>query len=52
VGNARLNLSESVENEWLCSLIPKEYGLPVAHCEMVQFEDVRVLAVARFGRLT
>jgi serine/threonine-protein kinase HipA len=50
VGNARLNLGESVENEWLCSLILKEYGLPVAHCEMVQFEDVKALAVARFDR--
>lgn len=50
VGNARLNLTESVENEWLCALILREYGLPVARCEMVQFEEVKALSVERFDR--
>jgi len=39
-----------VENEWLCSLILKAYGLPVAACEPLQFEDMKVLSVERFDR--
>jgi serine/threonine-protein kinase HipA len=49
-GNMRLDLGESVENEWLCSLILKAYGLPVANCEPVQFDDTKALAVERFDR--
>ena len=49
-GGMRLDLSESVENEWLCSLILKAYGLPVATCERVQFDDMKALAVERFDR--
>lgn len=40
----------SVENEWLCSRIMQAFGLPVAHCEIAQFEDIKVLAVERFDR--
>lgn len=50
VGNMRLDLSHSVENEWLCSRILAAYGLPVAECEPLQFEDTKVLAVKRFDR--
>jgi serine/threonine-protein kinase HipA len=50
VGNRKLDLRESVENEWLCSLILRAYGLPVAACEPMQFEDQRVLVVERFDR--
>lgn len=50
VGNSRVNLSTSVENEWLCLKILKAYGLPVASAEMAQFEDQRVLVVERFDR--
>ena len=49
-GGMRLDLSESVENEWLCSLILKAYGLPVAACECVQFDGMKALAVERFDR--
>jgi serine/threonine-protein kinase HipA len=49
-GGMRLDLSESVENEWLCSVILKAYGLPVATCECVQFDDMKALAVERFDR--
>lgn len=45
-----LSFSDSVENEWLCSQIVKEFGLPVANCEIVNFEDVKVLIVERFDR--
>lgn len=50
VGNMKLDLSHSVENEWLCSRILAAYGLPVAECEPLQFEDMKVLAVRRFDR--
>jgi len=51
VGNLRLDMSESVENEWLCSRILHAYGLPVASTQVLQFEDMKVLAVERFDRL-
>ncbi|MBI2732117.1 MAG: type II toxin-antitoxin system HipA family toxin [Aquabacterium sp.] len=51
VGGMGLDLRESVENEWLCSQILAAYGLPVAHCEPVQFEDAKALAVERFDRM-
>lgn len=50
VGGLQLDLSASVENEWLCSLILRAYGLPVANCEPLQFEDMKVLSVERFDR--
>ena len=50
VGNLRLDLSESVENEWLCMQILAAYGMPVARTQMLTFEDVKVLAVERFDR--
>lgn len=46
----QMDLSDSCENEWLCSLIAKGYGLPVAESEILYFEDVKVLCVARFDR--
>lgn len=51
VGNMRADMSSSVENEWLCSLILDAYGLPVAKCQPVRFEDTKALAVERFDRL-
>jgi serine/threonine-protein kinase HipA len=50
VGNMRLDLGESVENEWLCMEILAAYGLPAARTEPLQFEDMKVLAVERFDR--
>jgi serine/threonine-protein kinase HipA len=46
----RADMSASVENEWLCSLILREFGLPVAQASPMQFEEVKVLSVARFDR--
>lgn len=51
VGNMKFDLSESVENEWLCSEILAAYGLPIARTESLQFEDMKVLAVERFDRM-
>jgi serine/threonine-protein kinase HipA len=48
--NSRFDLSTSVENEWLCHLILKAFGLPVADMNIVEFENKRVLAVKRFDR--
>ncbi|NTW16111.1 MAG: type II toxin-antitoxin system HipA family toxin [Syntrophaceae bacterium] len=45
-----MDLSDSVENEWLCHLIVKAYGLSVAHAEIRTFDDVKVLVVERFDR--
>lgn len=44
------DLNNSVENEWLCAQILREYGLPVAECELAQFGTQRVLVVKRFDR--
>ncbi|MDB5819252.1 MAG: hipA [Rhizobacter sp.] len=49
-GMARLDLRQSVENEWLCSRIVDALGLPAAACEMAEFGAQRVLVVERFDR--
>ena len=51
VGNMKLDLSHSIENEWICARILAGYGLPVADCEPLQFEDMKVLSVTRFDRV-
>ena len=45
-----IDLSQSVENEFLCSLIAREFGLPVAECFIMQAGNIKALAVARFDR--
>ncbi|MBD3667747.1 MAG: type II toxin-antitoxin system HipA family toxin [Kangiella sp.] len=50
VGAFRGDMSESVENEWLCSKLASELGLDVAHCDIEVFEDQKVLSVERFDR--
>lgn len=50
VGNRRLDLSHSIENEWLCAQILLELGLHVAQTEIGQFGDQRTLIVERFDR--
>lgn len=50
VGNMKLDLNHSIENEWLCARILAAFGLPVADCEPLQFEDMKVLSVTRFDR--
>lgn len=46
----RIDMSTSVENEWLCARILHAYGLPVASCEIANFGSQRVLVVERFDR--
>lgn len=46
-----LDLSESIENEWLCLKILEAYGLAVNQAKIMSFEDVKTLVVKRFDRL-
>lgn len=45
-----LDLTDSVENEWLCLRIAAAYGISAAHGEIVSAEGVKALAVERFDR--
>jgi len=45
-----IDLSTSVENEWLCSEIVRAYGIEAARCRMETFADFKVLVVERFDR--
>jgi serine/threonine-protein kinase HipA len=45
-----IDMTKSVENEWLCMTLARELGLPVANTEMADFNGVRALVVERFDR--
>jgi serine/threonine-protein kinase HipA len=49
-GGLGLDMTGSVENEWLCSKIAAAVGLEAANCEIASFEDVTALVVERFDR--
>ena len=51
VGGMRADFSTSVENEWLCARIAREFGLPVAACDIAVFGRHKVLVVERFDRV-
>ena len=50
IQHQQMDLSDSCENEWLCSQIAQAFGLPVAQCEIGHFADVKALVVERFDR--
>jgi serine/threonine-protein kinase HipA len=50
IGNMQIDMRHSVENEWLCSKLVAAFGIPIAPCDMLRFEDQKVLAVERFDR--
>ena len=50
VGNMRADMSQSVENEWLCAQLVREMGVPIAETEMATFGEQRALVVQRFDR--
>lgn len=50
VGNRQLDLSHSVDNEWLCAALLRKLGLPVANTDIGQFGEQRALIVERFDR--
>lgn len=45
-----IDLSTSVENEWLCAQIVRAYGIEVASCRMETFGEFKTLVVERFDR--
>ena len=49
-GGLQLDLSDSVDNEWLCAALLDALGLPVARTEIGRFGEQRVLVVERFDR--
>ncbi|MDX1900765.1 MAG: type II toxin-antitoxin system HipA family toxin [Gammaproteobacteria bacterium] len=50
IQHQQMDLRDSCENEWLCAQIAEAFGLPTAPCEILHFEDVKVLSVERFDR--
>lgn len=51
IGSANgVDLSHSVENEYLCMKLTKAIGLPVADVEIADFDGRRALVVERFDR--
>ncbi len=50
IGGLGLDMTGSVENEWLCAKLISAMGLDVAKCDIVRFEDVTALVVERFDR--
>jgi serine/threonine-protein kinase HipA len=50
VGGRRMDMSTSLENEWLCAALLRGYGLHVASSEVKQFGATRALVVTRFDR--
>jgi serine/threonine-protein kinase HipA len=49
-GSRRVDLGDSIENEWLCAQILYHLHVPVAVTEMWRFEDQKALVVTRFDR--
>lgn len=50
IGNTQIDMSTSVENEWLCSRILAAFNLPVAQTEIGEFGSQKALIVERFDR--
>jgi serine/threonine-protein kinase HipA len=50
IGTMNVDMSASIENEWLCSRIAAAFGLEVATCEIETFGSVKALVVERFDR--
>jgi serine/threonine-protein kinase HipA len=51
VGGRQVDMSTSLENEWLCTRILAEYGIPIASCDLKQFGSTKALVVTRFDRV-
>jgi serine/threonine-protein kinase HipA len=50
VGGRQMDMSTSLENEWLCSRLLAGFGVPVADCEVKEFGSTKALIVTRFDR--
>ncbi len=50
VAPSGIDLTTSVQNEWLCMQIVAAFGIATPRCTIERFEDLEVLAVERFDR--
>ncbi|HYH43637.1 MAG TPA: type II toxin-antitoxin system HipA family toxin, partial [Burkholderiales bacterium] len=50
VGRSQIDMTTSVENEWLCEQILAAYGVPVARSQIATFGETKALVVERFDR--
>ncbi|MBT4559842.1 MAG: type II toxin-antitoxin system HipA family toxin [Planctomycetes bacterium] len=50
VGHEQVDLSTSIENEWLCMQLVRAFGLRAPNCQMLRFQDQRAFVVERFDR--
>ncbi len=50
IEHAGIDLTNSVENEWLCLEILRSFGLPVPAANIEKFEETKVLIIKRFDR--
>ena len=50
VGNMRADMTESVENEWLCGQLMNELGIATAETAIATFGESKALVVTRFDR--
>ena len=48
--SATLDLTDSVENEWLCIELARELGFSVPRVDIIKLNEVKALAVERFDR--
>lgn len=50
IAHQQLDLTDSIENEYLCLKIAKAFGLPIPNNEIKYFQNEKVLIVERFDR--
>lgn len=50
IGHESVDMSTSLENEWLCGQLLAAFGLPVAASEVRRFGATKALVVTRFDR--
>lgn len=51
IGRMGIDMSRSVENEWLCSQIAQKLDIKTAHSKISTFDGIKVLVVERFDRV-
>ena len=51
IGNLQMDMTDSVENEWLCLQLLGAYGLPVAVGTIERFNHLKALVLERFDRV-
>ena len=51
IEHSNIDLSDSVENEWLCLKLLSMFGLSVPEVNIVEFSDCKTLVIERFDRV-